>query len=169
VPEQERRDIIGARLAGADWPTTQRLLVTAVAADDGEFVVFGADSGVSLVDAVGASCAVPGVWPPVTIRGRRYIDGGTRAPANVDLAAGAGTVVVLAPITLALRRSMRVDAQVAALPPGTRTVLITPDEAARRAIGRNVLNPARRDPAARAGRAQAASVAAAVRAVWPQD
>jgi predicted acylesterase/phospholipase RssA len=32
-------------------------------------------SGVSLVDAVAASCAVPGIWPPVTIAGRRYMDG----------------------------------------------------------------------------------------------
>jgi NTE family protein len=174
VPEQERRDIIAARLAGADWPTAQRLLVTAVAADDGEFVVFGSDSGVSLADAVAASCAVPGVWPPVTISVpghptgvRRYIDGGTRAPANVDLAAGASNVVVLAPISIAMRRSMRVEAQVAALPPGTRSVVVTPDGAARRAIGRNVLDPARRAPSARAGRAQAASVVAAVRAVWP--
>ncbi len=166
VPEQERREIIAARLGGAGWPTGQRLLVTAVAADDGEFVVFDRDSGVSLVDAVASSCAVPGVWPPVTINGRRYIDGGTRAPANVDLAAGCDTVVVLAPITMAFRRSKRVLAQVAVLPAGTRSVVITPDSAARRAIGRNVLDPARRAAAARAGLAQAAVVAEAVRSVW---
>jgi NTE family protein len=142
------------------------LLVTAVAADDGEFVVFDRDSGVSLVDAVGSSCAVPGVWPPVTVNGRRFIDGGTRSPANVDLAAGCDIVVVLAPITTALRRSMRVGAQAAALPTGTRSIVVTPDSAARRAFGRNVLDPARRAPAARAGRAQAAAVVDAVRAVW---
>ena len=28
----------------------------------------GGHHGVSLVDAVGASCAVPGVWPPVCLR-----------------------------------------------------------------------------------------------------
>ncbi|MEK8105314.1 hypothetical protein NKG94_09235 [Micromonospora sp. M12] len=38
----------------------RRLLITAVDASSGEFVVFDRDSGVSLVDAVGASCAVPG-------------------------------------------------------------------------------------------------------------
>jgi NTE family protein len=166
VPEPERRAVIAARLAAADWPAAQRLLITAVAADDGEFVTFGRDSGVSLVDAVGASCAVPGVWPPVTIGGRRYIDGGTRAPANVDLAAGCERVVVLAPITTGLRRSMRPAAQLAALPPGTRSMLIIPDAGARRAIGRNVLDPARRAAAARAGWVQAAAVAQAVRAVW---
>jgi NTE family protein len=166
VSEEERREIIAARLEGKDWPTAQRLLVTAVAADDGEFVAFGPESGVSLVDAVGASCAVPGVWPPVTVNGRRYIDGGARSPANVDLADGCDAVVVIAPISVAFRRAMRVAAQLAALPAGTRRVLVMPDAAARAAIGRNVLDPARRAVSARAGRAQAARVAPTVRAVW---
>src|SRR5690606_450950 len=34
VPEQVRRDIIAARLAGLDWPDGPRLLITAVDADD---------------------------------------------------------------------------------------------------------------------------------------
>jgi NTE family protein len=45
-------------------------------------------------------------------------------------------------------------------------MLVTPDAGARQAIGRNVLDPARRAAAARAGWAQAAVVAPAVRAVW---
>ncbi len=165
LPEAERRGIIASRLPTDEWPQ-RRLVITAVAADDGEFVVFDRDSHVSLVDAVAASCAVPGVWPPVTINGRRYIDGGVRAPANVDLAAGYDRVVVLAPISVAFRRDSRVAAQVAALPAGTRTAVVAPEPAASRAIGRNVLDPARRAPAARAGRTQAAQVLAAVREVW---
>ncbi len=166
IPEHERRAIIASRLTTTDWPTQPRLLITAVAADDGEFIVFDRDAGVSLVDAVAASCAVPGVWPPVTINGRRFIDGGMRAPANVDLAAGCDRVLVLAPTTLAIRRDARVTAQVAALPPGTQAVVVSPDPAANAAIGRNVLDPQRRAPAARAGRAQAAQVLAAVRELW---
>jgi NTE family protein len=50
-------------------------------------VTFAKDSGVDLVDAVAASCAVPGVWPPVTIDGSRYIDGGVRSGTNADMAA----------------------------------------------------------------------------------
>ena len=41
-----------------------------------------------------------------------------------------------------------------------------PDEQAKAAIGRNVLDPVRRAPAARAGRDQAARALDAVRAVW---
>jgi NTE family protein len=166
VPEEQRRAIIASRLASADWPAERRLLITAVAADDGEFVVFDRDAGVSLVDAVSASCAVPGVWPPVTISGRRYIDGGMRAPANVDLAAGYDRVVVLAPVTFAFRREARVASQVAALPAGTRTVVVEPDANARRSIGRNVLDAARRAPAARAGREQGSGLVQAVLRVW---
>jgi NTE family protein len=58
---------------------------------------------VTLVDAVAASCSVPGVWPPTTIGGRRWIDGGVRSATNADLAAGYERVVVLAPITRSLR------------------------------------------------------------------
>jgi NTE family protein len=165
VPESERRAIIAQRVPYHDWPQ-QRLLVTAVDAESGEPKVFDRASGVPLVDAVAASCAVPVVWPPITIGGRRYVDGGVRSVANVDLAEGYGRVVVIAPIEAALRRADRPAEQAAALGAGVRSVVVTPDAAARTAIGRNVLDPAHRIPSARAGLAQAASVAERVRAVW---
>jgi predicted acylesterase/phospholipase RssA len=97
VSQAERRAVIERRLPSRDWPHQRRLLITAVDAETGEAVVFTRDSGVSLVDAVAASCAVPVVWPPVTIDGHRYIDGGVRSVANADLAAGCERVVVIAP------------------------------------------------------------------------
>ena len=110
VPEAERRAVIAGRLTTNDWPR-QRLLITSVNAETGAAVVFDHASGVSLIDAVAASCAVPLVWPPVTINGQRYIDGGTRSVANIDLAKGYGRVVVLAPTTAAFRRAGRPAAQ----------------------------------------------------------
>ncbi|WP_409074097.1 patatin-like phospholipase family protein [Micromonospora chalcea] len=164
--EQSRRAVIAARLPSSDWPAA-RLLVTAVDAASGEFVVFDADSGASLVDAVGASCAVPGVWPPVTIGDRRFVDGGVRSPVNADLAAGCERVVVLAPTRAAVGPMPRLSAQVTALrAAGARVVVVSPDRAARTAIGRNVLDPARRAASARAGFAQADTVAAEVAGVW---
>ncbi|MEU6204340.1 patatin-like phospholipase family protein [Micromonospora musae] len=164
--EASRRAVIESRLPVREWPS-RRLLVTAVDAGSGEFVVFDADSGVSLVDAVGASCAVPGVWPAVTIGDRRYVDGGMRSPVNADLAVGARRVVVLAPTTAAFGPMPRLAAQVVALrSQGARVAVVSPDVAARAAIGRNVLDPARRAGAARAGRAQADAVAGEVAAVW---
>jgi NTE family protein len=158
--------VIESRLPRHEWPARPRLLVTAVDADTGDAVVWDGDSGVDLVDAVAASCAVPLVWPPMTVNGRRYIDGGVRSPTNADYATGCSRVVVLAPTTAAVRRSGRITRQLASLGPQARTVVCTPDAQARAAIGRNVLDPARRAAAARAGRRQAADVLGAVKAVW---
>ncbi|WP_433280221.1 patatin-like phospholipase family protein [Micromonospora sp. CA-244673] len=164
--EESRRAVIAARLPVREWPP-RRLLVTAVDAASGEFVVFDAGSGVALVDAVGASCAVPGVWPPVTIGGRRYVDGGVRSAVNADLAAGARAVVVLAPTRAGFGPMPQLSAQVARLrSAGAGVAVVSPDRAARAAIGRNVLDPARRAASARAGFAQAAAVAEEVSAVW---
>lgn len=163
VPEADRRAVIAARLRGADWPE-RRLLITAVDARTGEFVVFDRDQGVELVDAVGASCAVPGVWPPVTIGDRRYVDGGVRSPVNADLAAGYDQVVILAPVTASFGASTRIGRQIAGL--GVPVALIQPDKAAKRAFGRNVLDPAHRAAAARAGHTQAGRESARIAEAW---
>jgi NTE family protein len=165
VPESERRNAIRARVPDDKWPETA-LRIPAVAAETGEVVVFDKDSGVSLIDAVAASCAVPMVWPPMTVNGTRYIDGGVRSIANVDLAADHGRVVVIAPITAALRHAEKPAVQAAALGLGVRTAVISPTDAALTAIGRNPLDPDRRAGSAQAGRAQAAQVADRVRAAW---
>jgi NTE family protein len=165
-PEAERIEVIGRRLPVHEWPERD-LRITAVDAHTGEFVVLDRTSGVPLVEAVAASCAVPGVWPPVSTGGRRFIDGGVRSPANADLAVGCSRVAVLAPIVRALGPMVRVAEQVAALRVGgARVALASPDAAAVAAIGRNVLDPARRAAAARAGREQSAAVAAEFGAVW---
>lgn len=166
MPESERIAVIGARLPHQQWPK-RSLRVTAVDAHDGAFRVLDRDSGVPLVHAVAASCAVPGVYPPVTVGATRLVDGGMRTPVNADLAAGAARVVVLAPIPRGLGRRTGVVAQVEELRAGgARIALVTPDRDAVTAIGRNVLDPARRAGSARAGRAQAAAVADAVGEVW---
>jgi NTE family protein len=161
--EAERRAAIASRLPATEWPD-RRLVITAVDAGTGEFTRFTRTSGVELVAAVGASCAVPGVYPPVTIDGRRYVDGGMRSGSNADLAAGYDRVVVLAPLPRGFGPMTSVDAQVTGLV--SRVAVVSPDEAARKAIGRNVLDPAARAAAARAGRRQAADVAARVAEVW---
>jgi len=162
--EQERLDVIGSRLLGREWPE-RRLVVTAVDAATGEFRALDRDSGVPLLQAVAASCAVPGVYPPVTIDGRRYVDGGMRSAANADLAAGCDRVVVLAPIPRGIGPMASVGRHVAGLG-DARVAVVSPDAASRTAIGRNVLDPAARAPTARAGRAQAKSVLDRVADVW---
>jgi len=162
--ESARVAVIESRLPVKEWPKDTTLSITSVDTATGELRVF--DGGVPLVSAVAASCAVPGVWPPVTIEGRRYMDGGVRSAANADLADGYDKVVVLAPIARGLGPMTGVATQVAALRATAAVALVTPDAAALKAFGRNVLDPARRAPAARAGLAQSDSVIDEVRAVW---
>ena len=156
VPEPQRMAVIESRLPSREWPTTPMKL-TAIDCVSGELTVFDAASGVSLVDAAAASAAVPGIWPPVTIDGRRYMDGGVRSADNADLAAGAQRVIVISPLGMdsPLPTPMPLREVLAGLKDGGATVtVISPDEASLAAIGTNALDPATRVPAATAGRAQ---------------
>ncbi|RKT03480.1 NTE family protein [Streptomyces sp. 3211.6] len=164
--EAERRAVLAARLVSHEWPE-RRLVVTAVDALTGESALFDRERGAGLVDAVAASCAVPGVWPPVTIDGRRYVDGGVRSAVNADLAAGYRRVVILAPLPVGVGKLPSPVQQAERLrAEGARVLLIVSSPEARKAFGRNLLDPARRAPAARAGLAQAAAHVAEAAAVW---
>jgi NTE family protein len=158
VPEPVRRAVIEHRLPSHEWPAA-RLALTAVDAHTGAFEVFDAEAGVPLVDAVAASCAVPGVWPPVTIGGRRFMDGGVRSTVNADLADGHDEVVVLAPLagpTEALVRGELDERRRA----GATVALVSSDAASTAAMGPNALDPAMRGPSAEAGRTQGRTAAA---------
>jgi NTE family protein len=96
VSESRRRAVIAARLPVVDWPERD-LRFPAVDAATGKVVVFTRDSGVLLVDAVAASCAVPGIWPAARIGDQHYVDGGVRSSTNADLAAGADQIVLITP------------------------------------------------------------------------
>jgi NTE family protein len=92
-----------AAVAGdADWVPHPATWVTALDYDTGRRVCFGAPGQPRppVLEAVRASCTVPGQFPPVRIGGHRYIDGGAHATTNADLLLDAGLdeVVVLAPM-----------------------------------------------------------------------
>jgi len=161
---EDRVRVIRERLPVDAWPDRD-LRVTAVDADTGEFVVLDRHGEVDLVHAVASSCAVPLVWPPVAMAGRRLVDGGVRSGTNADVAEGADPVVVLAPLPRSLSRATGIPAQLARTG-ARRTAVVVPDADALSAIGRNVLDPAQRAAAAEAGRTQAASVAEEVRTAW---
>jgi NTE family protein len=65
------------------------LTVTAVEVETGKLELFGAGGNldVPLVDALWASCALPLYYPPVTIAGNHYADGGLRAVLPLGVAA----------------------------------------------------------------------------------
>ena len=167
VPMSERRAVIAGRIGNASWPD-RALLVTAVDTADGGFRVFDASSGVPLPDAVAASCAVPTVWPPITIGGRRYMDGGMRSATNADVATGHDRVLVVAPTSGMPNSPLGPDlaAEVATLRREAEVHVVLADAAALQAFGTNPLAPSTRQPAALAGRAQAEAVHAEVAAFW---
>lgn len=160
VPEAARREVVAGRRPATTWPERD-LRIVAVNAHTGEPVVFDRHSGVELLDAVTASCAVPGVWPPVTIGSSRYVDGGVRTLANADLARGYDRVLVVAPIV-----DPSLEEELSAIRKEGQVELIAPDEAALAAFGSNPLDPATRPPSARAGLTQGHTAAATVAALW---
>jgi NTE family protein len=169
VTEAERRAVIVSRLPVHNWPQS-RLEVVAIDAFSGERIVFNRESGVDLVDAVTASCAVPCVWPPVTIGNHRYIDGSCYSMANADLASGFDKVLVLQPDISPFPLPESLDEQVERLRRnGTQVEVITPDEAMKAALasaGGNVLDPSLRGIAANVGREQSRREEARVAALW---
>ena len=153
VAEPVRREVIAQRLPSHDWPD-RVLRISAIDTATGELVAFDRTSGVGLVDAVAASCAVPGVWPPVTIGQHRYMDGGVGSTVNLALADDCDVVVALLPqgrATPSPFGSGAVD-EIAAFK-GSAFAVFADDESLA-AFGANPLDPACRVPSALAGREQ---------------
>ncbi len=164
------RQLSGDQAAG--WPAKD-FACTAVDAETGAFVVWNNESKVGLAQAVASSCSVPGVYPPITINGRRYIDGGMRSGTNADIAKGHELVVLVAlriggaDAAQAERQKAVLDREIKALTDdGAKVELITPDPASQAAFGANLMDARVRPAAAKAGLDQGRALAAQLKAVW---
>ncbi|MEX3933771.1 patatin-like phospholipase family protein [Paraburkholderia phymatum] len=163
-----RRAIIASRLSSTEWPD-RTLRLIAVDTDSGVPRVFDSASGCALIDAVAASCAVPGVWPPVPIEDAYYMDGGIASMTNAWVAEASRRVLVLAPLGYSDGNpvSGHLRAEVAAIEArGASVRVIAPDTASLLAFGNNVLDPARRGPAAQAGYEQGTALAKDIATWW---
>jgi NTE family protein len=152
-----------------------RLRVAAVDLRAGRRVVFGAPGApqARVAEAVLASCAVPWVFRPVTIRGREYVDGGAWSAANLDAApVSKGTRVLclnptgsprLARDPLgAVRAIAGAGAAAEALVlrrHGARVRIVVPDPAAVAAVGPSLFDATRRPQVEAAGYAQGRALA----------
>jgi len=129
---------------GSQWPGHD-FACTAYDAESGAFTVWDEASGAPLDRAVASSCSVPGVFPPTTIAGRRYMDGGVISGTNCPLAAGHDRVVVVSVMSNAVPAAadfLRVPllAEIAALESAGATVeLVEFDDASVAAGGGNLL------------------------------
>jgi NTE family protein len=160
VGEASRIQAIKSRLPVHEWPD-RPLLITAIDTADGGLVVWERASGVPLPLAVASSCAVPWIYPPVGINGRRYMDGGIRSATNADLATGHELVLVVAP-TAGLGSPALEEEAAELRAAGARVEVLVPDPSAVEAMGPNPLDPARRAAAAEAGMVQAPAAAEAL-------
>jgi NTE family protein len=160
------RHLVDAITPVGQWSNHAGVWVVAMDYDDGRRVAFGRPGapGAELSEAVLASCSIPAWYAPVSIGGRRYIDGGTCSPTSLDLLAGLDLdeVFVLAPMcsfeydepttvgarlersfrrTLT-RRMVREAGKVRA--GGTRMTLLGPGREDLQGIGANLMDPTRR-------------------------
>jgi NTE family protein len=152
-----RRAEVAAMLPGADWPAAP-LTVTSVNGSSGALVGLDRDSGLDFVDAVAASCAVPGVWPPVVFGGAPHLDGAVRSPTNADLATGYERLLVIAPAL----PGAGIERELRRLPGEVRCEVISADAASVAAFGVNPLDPRTSAAAAREGLRQGRAAAVAV-------
>ena len=152
---------LAAILPDRAWPAA--LHVTVIDAADGSLRVLDSTDGVPLVKAVAASCSVPGVFPPIEIDGRLYIDGGVRTGSGLDLAAGSRWVVGVAPSRQdGHGEHQLVTESVALEASGTTVRLVRPGPEADAIFGLDSLDVSLLPEAVRVGRL--AGRAAAVRA-----
>lgn len=177
----------GDALSGRNgWVEHPQTWIVATDVRSGERVAFGSPDAprAALGDAIAASWAIPGWFPPVEIDGHRYLDGGSSSSVSADLLVplALDEVVVVAPMTSEggqpgrglsrverlLRRQMTrgLDREVAQLrAAGTRVIRVEPTAADLAAMGPNFMDLRRREATLASARATAAdNVARAVRA-----
>ncbi len=142
---------------------------TAVDAVDGRFVVWDENSAIELGRGIASSCSVPGIFPPITIKGRRYVDGGMRSATNFDLATGYARVVAVAVLSNMAVDFMRarIEGEVEALrATGAKVELVVPDTDCLAVFGMNLMDGSKRGEIAAAGLRQGRNEAARLKAFW---
>jgi NTE family protein len=85
------------RVVPQGWTRHPATWIVATDTATGRRVVFGRDDApaAELSEAVAASCAVPGIYRPVRIGGRTYVDGGAWSASNLDCVARLDLDVVI--------------------------------------------------------------------------
>ena len=165
IPKESGLTEIAELLPTTHWPD-RRILVAAVSVGTGTLRAFTREDGVPLLDAVGASCAVPGVWPPVALDGDLWLDGAVASNTNVPLATGAGRVVVLAPMPPA---GPALERELSRLGERVRSYVLTADADATRSFGDNPFDPRTAATAAREGLRQGTGAAADILALLDHE
>ncbi len=155
-----------AHAVGTDsWPPGD-LRIATVAASTGERVAWTAADEIPLTRAVAASCAVPGIFPPITIGDDRYVDGGVWSGSNADLLGASEVEAMLfigpmsgAPNLLGQISASALTREAAALEVGGAVLRsITPGPRFAE-VAHNLMDSSQREAALRVGRSDGAAAA----------
>lgn len=161
---EKRQSVVESRLVTTDWPT--KLKVTAIDVETGVLHVFDRNSGTTIINAVNASGAVPGLWPMVTFDGINWIDGGMVSTTNAHLADCYDKVVILSPMPQKYGLVPSVKDDVAEMKKRADVSLIVPDTDSILAIGKNPYDPTHAPSSSNSGFNQGIKEAAAIYKTW---
>ncbi len=160
----------------AEGPFPENYTCTAIDCETGELTVWDAKSGAPLDHAVASSCGAPGIFPAITINGRRYYDGGVCSATNAQLAIGYDKVLVVhmmivlpdpagggkavyAPDAFPAEHDLLVKS-------GAAVEVIDPSHVVTEAIGINLMDPSSLPTIIDAGIAQGEELAPRIAAFW---
>ncbi|MGW4378776.1 patatin-like phospholipase family protein [Kitasatospora sp. NPDC004531] len=163
-PEEPHLARMRAMVGPAQWPRRRQLLVPVTDAGTGGRKVFDRTGGAPLAAAVAASTAFPGIYPPITLGGRRYLDGSLHSATHAALAVGARVLVVVDPQAHLFPRELL--ARELAVAAARTAVTVEPDPAALHVFGPDLNDRTVWAPAYRAGLRQGAEAADRLREVW---
>ena len=155
-------------LVPSGWSSHPNLWLVSLDYTSGRRVVFGRNGAprAHLDEAVQASCAIPGLYRPMRIGGKLYVDGGVWSPSNLDLLSHDDVeldlVIALNPMSslqpgLPTTLVERVERHVRTASgrrfgrearrlreKGTQILMVQPEEEDLRAMGINLMDPSRR-------------------------
>ncbi len=163
--------------SGAEWDG--RLRITVVELESGRRVILdGSDPAVSVAEAVQASCAIPGVFQPLSANGRSYVDGGAWSTTNLDTApVGKGAEVLclnptgslgsrragLLSLLGPLSRSQAAIEAASLRSRGASVQVVAPDSESAKAMGADLMRRGPRPAVVAAGLAQGRRLAVSQR------
>jgi NTE family protein len=168
LPEAEFIKTFGG-IAREDTPWPERFACTAVDCENGEFKLWTHKDEIPLGHGVASSCSVPGIFAPIRIKDRLWMDGGMRSGTNADKAAAHKRVLIIAVVPAAGREASkpRLEREMAAIrAAGGEVELIIPDDTSAETFGVNLMNASRRADNTEAGMRQGRIEAERLKRFW---
>lgn len=172
ISEQEWTSLVAHQMIDA-WPEKD-LRICSVNANTGLFEVFTKDDGVSLRKVIASSCAIPGMFPLITLEQSQYMDGGVYSGTNAQIVIEdqPDLAVIIAPICKGTAligefadRCLQSEVQQLKAK-GCKVMVISPNENDINALGDNLMDTSRLMSASMAGQKRALALLNEMKIAW---